>query len=200
MKAIKREKEKGERSPEGGRWVLKWKEVSVICTRLHPPTDRSEKGRGSPCSYRTAAPPRGSSSVPRQRTPHHCSCTTGPLPGEGQEIETRLCLNEEGQGNCTTSLNSAPALWMNSCPTEPRGSIPLQMPSGFFCQGKMITSAQKAPYWNLSVRAGCCESASNSTSFLPSWRVTVTPLCPGGAGMLCWKVWFCWVLFDWVFF
>lgn len=74
----------------------------------HRTTQR--KAEGPSCSYHTAAPPRGSSSGPRQRTPHHCSCTTGPLPGEGQETETRLWLNQEGQGSCTTSVNSAPAL------------------------------------------------------------------------------------------
>lgn len=86
----------------------RWKEVEGGLCELHKAAQR--KAEDPACSYHTAAPPRGSSSGPRQRTPHHCSCTTGPLPGEGQETETRLCLDGEGQGNCTTSLNSALAL------------------------------------------------------------------------------------------
>lgn len=47
-------------------------------------------------------------------------------------------------------------------------------------------------------------SASSSLGRLPrdtgSAQDTVTPLCPEGDGMLCWKVWFCWFLFGCFFF
>lgn len=87
-----------------------------------------ESQRVPACSYHTAVPPRGSASELKQTTPHHCSCTTGPLPGEGQETQTRLCLNEEGRGNYTASVNSALALRGKSCPAEPR------FPSSSKCQ------------------------------------------------------------------
>lgn len=37
------------------------------------------------CSYHTAVLPLGSAYVLQQTTPHHCSCTTGPLSGKAQE-------------------------------------------------------------------------------------------------------------------
>lgn len=147
-----RGEEKEQSSPEWGLWSAQG-------------SHRRRKAQGS-CPYHTAAPPRGSSSVPGQRTPHHCSCTTGPRSGEGQETETRLCLNEEVQGSCTTGVNSASALRGSSCPTEPGVSILLQMPSGVSCQGKMITPAQQESFlWEQAA-----VSLSNS-SFLPSWKV-----------------------------
>ena len=42
----------------------------------------------------------------------------------------------------------------------------------FLCQGKMITLAQQALYWNQTLRTGCCETATVSISFLPSWRAS----------------------------